>query len=162
MSELCPCQSELNYDACCGPYIEGTSLPETALQLMRSRYTAFATQKIDYIVATTHPKSSNDLDEQEIANWSKKSEWLGFEVINTENGEADDTGGIVEFIARYNLDGKEQEHHEVSLFQKEKNKWYFVNGDPVTVDTYVRETPKVGRNEPCPCGSGKKFKKCCG
>ncbi len=28
--------------------------------------------------------------------------------------------------------------------------------------TYIRPTPKVGRNDPCPCGSGKKFKKCCG
>ena len=27
---------------------------------------------------------------------------------------------------------------------------------------FIRETLKVGRNEPCPCGSGKKFKKCCG
>jgi preprotein translocase subunit SecA len=30
------------------------------------------------------------------------------------------------------------------------------------VKTIVRETPKVGRNDPCPCGSGKKYKKCCG
>ena len=30
------------------------------------------------------------------------------------------------------------------------------------VDTVRRETPKVGRNEPCPCGSGKKFKQCHG
>lgn len=32
-------------------------------------------------------------------------------------------------------------------------------GDSVTV---VRSTPKVGRNDPCPCGSGKKYKQCCG
>ena len=28
-------------------------------------------------------------------------------------------------------------------------------------DTYVRAEPKIGRNDPCPCGSGKKYKKCC-
>ena len=32
---------------------------------------------------------------------------------------------------------------------------------PLTLP-YVREHPKMGRNDPCPCGSGKKFKKCCG
>ena len=36
-----------------------------------------------------------------------------------------------------------------------------VRGMTVT-DTVVREQPKVGRNEPCPCGSGKKFKQCHG
>lgn len=29
-------------------------------------------------------------------------------------------------------------------------------------ETYVRGAPKVGRNDPCPCGSGRKFKQCCG
>lgn len=33
---------------------------------------------------------------------------------------------------------------------------------PQKVETYRRDQPKVGRNDPCPCGSGKKFKKCCG
>jgi len=33
---------------------------------------------------------------------------------------------------------------------------------PAGVRTVQRETPKVGRNDPCPCGSGKKYKKCCG
>jgi preprotein translocase subunit SecA len=34
--------------------------------------------------------------------------------------------------------------------------------EPEIQVTYYREEPKVGRNEPCPCGSGKKYKKCCG
>lgn len=33
---------------------------------------------------------------------------------------------------------------------------------PGKVETFRRQTPKVGRNDPCPCGSGKKFKRCCG
>jgi preprotein translocase subunit SecA len=33
---------------------------------------------------------------------------------------------------------------------------------PQKVATIVRGVPRVGRNDPCPCGSGKKYKKCCG
>ena len=33
---------------------------------------------------------------------------------------------------------------------------------PSREGTYQRSSEKVGRNDPCPCGSGKKFKKCCG
>lgn len=35
-------------------------------------------------------------------------------------------------------------------------------GDVIQVKTVRRESPKTGRNDPCPCGSGKKYKKCCG
>lgn len=38
---------------------------------------------------------------------------------------------------------------------------YYDDDAPFTVP-YVREQPKIGRNDPCPCQSGKKFKKCCG
>lgn len=33
---------------------------------------------------------------------------------------------------------------------------------PAKVETVVHQGPKIGRNDPCPCGSGKKYKKCCG
>ena len=36
------------------------------------------------------------------------------------------------------------------------------SGEARTVQQVVRGTAKVGRNDPCPCGSGKKYKKCCG
>ena len=35
------------------------------------------------------------------------------------------------------------------------------SGDSVTTQPFTRDAPKVGRNEPCPCGSGKKYKQCC-
>ena len=35
-------------------------------------------------------------------------------------------------------------------------------GDRQPVQQVVRGSAKVGRNDPCPCGSGKKYKKCCG
>ncbi len=161
MSKLCPCNSEKPYDECCGPYISGDALPPTALALMRARYTAFTTADIDYIEKTRHPQSEHEFDRAATASWAKDSKWLGFELIGTEAGEASDEGGSVEFIARYTVEGKKQEHHEKALFQKLDGKWYFMDGDFVKGETYRRENPKVGRNDPCPCGSGKKFKKCC-
>ena len=81
-------------------------------------------------------------------------------ILKTEKGQETDTEGTVEFIANYILEGKEQRHHELSEFRKDKDFWYFVDGK--TIQSTVRRTePKIGRNDPCPCGSGKKFKKCC-
>jgi preprotein translocase subunit SecA len=39
---------------------------------------------------------------------------------------------------------------------------YYADEQPVRVEQFRREEPKVGRNDPCPCGSGKKYKKCHG
>ena len=129
---------------------------------MRSRYTAFTVADIDYIRNTRHPGSQNDFDEKGTLKWAKESHWLGFEVLRTEAGGESDEGGMVEFIAKYTVSGKKQDHHEEALFQKHEGRWYFMDGDFVRAKTYVREAPRIGRNDPCPCGSGKKFKKCHG
>jgi yecA family protein len=42
-----------------------------------------------------------------------------------------------------------------------EDSFLFDDDEFMPVETYVREQPKVGRNDPCPCGSGKKYKKCC-
>ena len=60
---------------------------------------------------------------------------------------------------KYEVDGNAVSHKERSLFKKKENTWYFYNA--ASLDPVKREGPKVGRNDPCPCGSGKKFKKCC-
>ena len=60
------------------------------------------------------------------------------------------------------LKGDELAHHEVATFRKVEDRWYFVDGKMAKHETFVRQAPKVGRNDPCPCGSGKKYKKCCG
>jgi SEC-C motif-containing protein len=69
---------------------------------------------------------------------------------------------MVEFIARYVEKGQTVNHHEIAQFRREEGFWYFYDGQAPKPRTIKRETPKVGRNAPCPCGSGKKFKKCCG
>jgi SEC-C motif-containing protein len=119
---------------------------------------------IDYIKKTTHKTALEDFDEGAAKSWSKNSEWLGLSIVSTEKGTEDDQDGMVEFVARYKQSGagKEENHHERGTFKRESGKWLYVDGNIVGKEPFVREAPKIGRNEPCSCGSGKKFKKCCG
>lgn len=158
----CPCGKGESLETCCGPYIDGSKVPETAEQLMRSRYTAFATGKVDYIIATHDPERRSDVDEQGAADWSKNSEWLGFELISSEKGGPEDDAGVVEFVAKYKIKGVTLTHRERSIFRKHNNRWVFVDGQMVNGPPVKRTEPRVGRNEPCPCGSGKKYKRCHG
>ncbi len=158
----CPCCSTKPYDECCGPLIEGTKTAETAEALMRARYTAYANGDIDFVKNTTHPTALADFDEESAKSWSRSSMWQGLSILETEKGGPDDREGIVEFKAFYTQDGRDERHHERATFKKEGEKWYFRDADIIAPKPFVRETPKVGRNAPCSCNSGKKFKKCCG
>ena len=129
---------------------------------MRSRYTAYATGDIEYVKKTTHRTGLAEFDEDAARAWSRNSDWLGLSILEVENGGETDKEGTVEFVASYLQNGKEEHHHERAMFKREGEKWFFADGEIVGRAPYVRETPKVGRNEPCPCGSGKKYKKCCG
>lgn len=173
-SEMCPCGSKTSYESCCEPIING-KLPDTPEQLMRSRYAAYVKSELDYIKRTCAPETLKDYDDEGVKTWSKQSKWLGLEINSTEKGGPDDKKGKVEFTAKYELNGKVLEHHEVSDFRRdEKGRWLFVDGDSHVhqegqghhhhkkQETVVRDGPKIGRNDPCSCGSGKKFKKCCG
>jgi SEC-C motif-containing protein len=158
----CPCGTGRDYDACCGAYISGTSTAETAEALMRSRYTAFARGEVDFLTETIHPQAREGYNAEEVREWSKSADWLGFEVLSTSAGQADDDNGSVEFMASYRVEGKVVRHHEMAEFRKEDGTWYFFDGKFMSQSPLKRDQPKVGRNDPCPCGSGKKYKKCCG
>ncbi len=157
----CPCGSSSRFDACCEPFIKGEALPATAEQLMRSRYSAYATVNVDYLHETLHPQHRQDHDVNAARRWAEQSDWLGLQILNTEKGDADDSDGIVEFTASYREKGAVRHLHEISRFEKVDGRWYYVDGDMPKPQT-VRSEAKVGRNDPCPCGSGKKYKKCCG
>ena len=159
---LCHCGSEKAFDACCGPILAGETQAATAEALMRSRYSAYCTGKIEYLGETLHPDHRHDHDTDATRRWAMNSQWLGLEIVSTEKGGENDDDGIVEFIASFHEKGAQKKHHEVSRFQRLNGQWYYVDGDMVAPETVVREAPKVGRNDPCPCGSGKKYKKCCG
>ncbi|MEE2887350.1 MAG: YchJ family protein [Planctomycetota bacterium] len=156
----CPCNSGNQKTACCGPIIEGARNAETAAELMRSRYTAFATQEINYLKSSHDPETRDQFDEEQTRQWSGKAEWSGFEILNQQDGGPDDDSGIVEFVAHYAIEGEAIGHHEISEFRRRDGVWFFHDGREVPI-TVRRETPKIGRNDPCPCGSGKKYKKCC-
>ena len=160
--EKCPCGLDAPFESCCEPLINGTRTAETAEALMRSRYSAYATGHIDYIINTIVKSKQNEQDKNSIKKWSEKSEWKKLEVLNVEQGTSEDDEGYVEFIAHYITDGNRHTHHEIAHFTKDENKWYFNDSKFPSVKQYIRETPKPGRNSPCPCGSGKKYKKCCG
>ena len=89
----------------------------------------------------------------------KQSTWHGLEVVETVNGAEKDDEGIVEFIARYTQEGTTHKHHERSLFKKQDDQWYFFD---IEKNLPIVNESRIGRNDPCVCGSGKKYKKCCG
>ena len=164
MSETnpCPCGSGAPLSSCCKPVIDGTAKALTAEALMRSRYTAYTLQEINYLASTLDANELRDFDKDGTAKWARDSAWMGLEIVQTSAGAADDKDGVVEFKARYKRDGVLHEHHEVSQFQKVDGTWLYCGGKSVAPVQFRRDAPKTGRNEPCPCGSGMKYKKCCG
>lgn len=159
---LCPCGSGLSYAECCEPAHSGAALPKTAEALMRSRYSAYAKGAIQWLGDTLHPSNRGDWDEGATRRWAEQSEWLGLEVVATEQGAEDDAEGFVEFVATFKEKGATRKHHERARFQKKDGRWFYLDGTLLKPETLRHEAPKVGRNDPCPCGSGKKYKKCCG
>jgi SEC-C motif-containing protein len=157
----CPCGSGLDYSGCCEPYITGAKDAPTAEALMRSRYSAYAEHAVDYIVSTCDREGRDAIDVRQTRNWSERSRWLGLKILEVDKGGPQDQEGIVEFEASYEQDGLRDIHHERAKFKKKDGKWFYEEGD-IVPKTVVRTGPKVGRNDPCPCGSGKKYKHCCG
>lgn len=118
----CPCSSGDIYELCCGPILSG-ELPRTAEQLMRSRYTAFTLNDEAFLLQSWHqstrPKALNHDDEKNI-------KWVDLKVLRHEPG---DKSSIVEFIARYKINGKAGKIHELSRFIKEGDRWLYLDGD---------------------------------
>ncbi len=161
MSE-CPCGSGRAYDVCCEPYVSGREAAPTAEALMRARYSSFVVDQLDYIVASHHPRSRDKVDMPAVVRWNESATWTGLEILDTQAGGPDDETGVVEFRAHYRLGEQEMALHERSRFKKKDGRWFYLDGQTDPGRTVRREAAKVGRNDPCPCGSGKKHKKCCG
>lgn len=148
----CPCGSGSLLADCCGRYLSGSLPAPDARSLMRSRYSAYALGEVDYLRETTLPAQQAGLDLEAIRAWSTQSTWLGLEVDSTELIGGQPEHAFVSFTARWHDAHGEHTHHERSAFVQHGGRWYFI--DP-TVPL------KTGRNDPCPCASGQKFKKCC-
>ncbi len=156
----CPCGSNIELTQCCEAYVFGKKSALTAEALMRSRYTSYEMQKVGYIIETHHPDSRDDVDWKTVQKWAEKAQWQELKIVEIIDGQENDDEGVVEFVAKFHLDGSDRRHHERSTFKKVEGKWYYVRGEEVKAKPIVSHK-KVGRNEPCVCGSGKKYKRCC-
>ncbi|WP_034915206.1 YchJ family protein [Erwinia sp. 9145] len=151
MSALCPCCSGLEYSLCCQPYLNGLAVPPDPEALMRSRYTAYATHNTDWLIATWHPSCHAENFRGELERSFANTKWLSLQIIEAKK-PGDYSEGFVSFFARFSENHGEGFIHERSRFLREEQRWYYIDGI----------VPETGRNDRCPCGSGKKFKKCCG
>lgn len=160
-NDLCPCGSGKKYSECCQPIIKGTVKAPTAESLMRARYTAYVEHEIDFIINSCEKgEKIAEIDRKATEDWSRNSTWHGLKILRTEPGQEENTA-IVEFEAIYTQKGIRDVHHEVGGFRKINDEWFYSEG-LIRPTTVVREGRKIGRNEPCTCGSGKKYKNCCG
>ncbi len=157
MVDSCLCGSGLPYEQCCQTYHNGSRFAETAEILMRSRFTAYAYHDAAYLLATW----DNAKKPQSIDFSKDKTVWTKLEIVNVKKGDKNDAKGLVEFKAYFTLDGEEQVIHELSRFKKSGGHWYYLDGLVKSVGLPKTESGQA-KNAPCPCGSGKKFKRCCG
>lgn len=144
--EQCPCGSSELYSHCCEPLHKGTTAA-SAEALMRSRFSAFALQLSDYLITSWHPDTRPEKLELE-----QGTDWKRLEILSASN---DTKQGTVHFKAYYLEQAQWHLLEETSKFLFESGHWFYHSGD------YQPQTLKPSRNDTCPCGSGKKFKKCC-
>jgi len=160
----CPCGIENPYEVCCGALIEGNAIAQTPEQLMRSRYSAYTKADMKYIERTMSGQAAKGFDAKKGERWARSVTWRGLRIVKASPVEQGNRG-TVEFIAYYEEHGRLQQMHEISVFRKKDGGWQYIDSLPnetnPALSPAANTAPKVGRNDACPCGSGKKYKKCC-
>ncbi len=155
--EGCLCGSGNAYAECCQRYHNSDALPATAKALMCSRFTAFAMNNESYLLATwdgaKRPKTV-DFTKQPL-------DWTRLVIVKCKKGGAGDSKGVVQFKAFYRQQGEEYAMNEISRFHKVNGRWCYIDGVVKSI-AKVGASSDEGRNAPCSCGSGKKYKRCCG
>jgi SEC-C motif-containing protein len=126
---LCHCGLTRTYNDCCGRFINGTATPQTAEELMRSRYSAYIVEDAGYLIDSTAPAKRRDTDHEDIIQTFEECQWLKLEVRKIEKGQHGNKHGQIEFMAYFEGDGQLQEHHEIADFVCLKNKWYYFDGE---------------------------------
>ncbi|MGL4931105.1 MAG: YchJ family metal-binding protein [Plesiomonas sp.] len=172
---LCPCGSLQTFAHCCSPLLDGTAVAPSAEALMRSRYTAHVTHNVQYIIDTYHPSRQAQTFRDDIVNACEQVTWLGLTIVDSANSRHSTSSqqpiisqpvienafkeDFVEFIAQFEEAGVRGELHERSRFVHEAGRWLYIDG---VTPSHLKPAIRIGRNDPCVCGSGKKHKKCCG
>ena len=149
-NEPCPCGSKKSYQQCCAVFHNRASNPNSAEELMRSRYSAFALNKLEYIKNTMTGKAAQGFIAEPEEQSQNSTQWLGLDVIKSYSYKKNPNHAFVEFRALYTFEGTTSVLHELSEFTKIDGRWFYTSG----------ETKKTSRNDPCPCHSGRKLKRC--
>lgn len=126
-ASLCPCKSGKSYGVCCRPFHVGQAKPQTAEQLMRSRYSAYFFRRLDYLVETTHPDTRSKNLKRELEASMAELKWSFLTILQTSKGGLADKTGKVEFVAQYFLKGKPFELREHSRFKRHKGAWKYLD-----------------------------------
>lgn len=120
----CPCGSGDHFGRCCLPLHRGERLPETAEQLMRARYSAYAVHDADYVWQTWHPRTR-----PQTVSAGTDLVWTGLQILDVVDGCRGDESGEVEFCAHYRGDRRSGTLHERSRFAVRAGRWFYVDGD---------------------------------
>jgi SEC-C motif-containing protein len=121
-NKICFCDTGLFFDDCCGLYLSNDKKAVSALALMRSRYSAYATHNADYLLETTHITERKYYSKSEILKWATTNKWQKLEILSF-------TESTVEFKAYFlNAENVPQTHYEFSTFKRENGTWFYVDG----------------------------------
>ncbi len=150
----CYCGSGQDFNKCCQPFVSGNQKPENPEQLMRSRYSAFCVKDVEYLLSTHHPSQRKNNEREQLISTFAHTHWLGLKVLDSSIDASNPNIGYVEYLA-FSQPEKIEQLHEKARFRFEDNNWCYLDGELLPV-------VKLSRNEPCFCGSNKKYKKCHG
>jgi len=144
MQKKCICGNDKNYEACCGRFIQGALKPQSAVELMRSRYSAYVLKDGQYLYDTCSSALKNT--EDIIAIQNNTIEWLGLKIESFSDYE-------VTFMAYYK--------HNNTIEVMKEHSFFILESEQLRYDRGEMLEARISRNDACPCGSGKKYKKCC-
>ena len=147
---ICPCGSKKNFSECCQPIFDDQKNADSPESLMRSRYCAFVMQDLSHVINTWHPTTRPQPTDIHF----DKCKWLGLTIASISR-KPDESIGTVTYSARYLYNNCLFIIEECSSFRWENDRWFYYDGDVRSSNT------KIAKNGSCPCGSGKKFKRCC-
>jgi len=153
----CPCCSGKLFADCCSPFLHEEKFPETAVQLMRSRYTAYSTVNIEYIQKTMRGAAAENYASAETKQWALQVIWCGLNIIDPGKQSQKIEDDEVEFAAKYITGNLLHILHEHSQFKKINERWFYTCGNLIP-----HQPTSIKDKDQCPCDSRKKFSQCCG
>jgi SEC-C motif-containing protein len=156
-TQPCPCGSGKTFGECCDPLLTGQRRATTAEELMRARFTAHVVHDFRFLHDTYRPTAGRPYGEETAEpamHWTKL-------VVHAPEIGANPDKAFVDFSAYGTEDKVEKVLHEKAEFLRIDGVWLYNREARLGPAPYKAAAPKPGRNDPCPCGSGKKYKHCC-